>query len=262
MLVGAKASWDDQRRTTTCLSCLKGGSSGSVIQVQPPGEGNPNDASRVGTPGGSARHEYLRRHAKYDERVKRRFGSLTPVVKVIAPEPQTTTAWAKGAVGEEKLGKAMSEGLDSSVHLLFDCSVPKSRSNIDMIAIAESGVWVIDVKRYSGAVRIRDVGGWRRVEKKLYVGTRDASKSVEGLRWQVEVVRKAVSDSQVPVFPVMCMVDADFGWIPRPTQLDGVWILWGKKLRELITDGADVLDSNQVSEYSRRLSEALPPKAA
>jgi hypothetical protein len=232
------------------------------MQAQAPAEEDLHDASRVGTPGGSARKEYLRRRAKYDERAKRRFGFLAPVVKTIAPEPQTTTAWAKGAVGEEKLGRAMSEGLDSSVQLLFDCSVPNSRSNIDVIAIAASGVWVIDAKRYSGAVRIRDVGGWKRVEKRLYVGTRDSSKSVEGLRWQVEVVRKALRESEVPVIPVMCMVDADFGWIPRPTQLDGVWILWGKKLRELITIGAEVLDANEVRQYARRLSEALPPKTS
>jgi len=194
----------------------------------------------------------LLRHTSYDAGVKSRFGFLAPVVKVIAPEPQSTTAWAKGAVGEEKLGRAMSEGLGGSVHLLFDCSVPRSRSNIDLIAIAASGV--------CGAVRIREVGGWKRSERKLFVGGRDRTKSVEGLRWQVEVVRKALCDSAVPVYPAMCMVDADFGWIPKASQLDGVWILWGKKLREMITDGAKVLDSDEVAVYSRRLSEALPPR--
>ncbi len=38
--------------------------------------------------------------------------------------------------------------------MLHDRRIPGSRANIDHIAIATSGVWVIDAKRYKGKVQV------------------------------------------------------------------------------------------------------------
>jgi len=184
---------------------------------------------------------------------------MAPVVKIIAPDPQTTVAWSRGAIGEEKLGAALSRRLADGASLLADCSVPKSRSNIDFIAIAKSGIWVIDAKRYTGAVQIRDLGGWRTVDKRLYVGGRDRTKHLDSLTWQVDAVQRALDGEALPIAAVFCMVDAEFGFFAKAQQLHGVWIVWGKKLAEMILGGAPLLDQYQVTSLTERLLTALPP---
>jgi hypothetical protein len=215
---------------------------------------------RAGTAGGSARREYQRRHDAREQRISQRFGFFAPVVRVIAPDPQSTTAWSKGAVGEEKLGASLSRRLGDTAVLLADCSVPRSRKNIDFIVIAKSGVWVIDAKRYAGAVHVRDVGGWRTVDRRLYVAGRDRTAHVDGLAWQVDVVRAALGNEGVPITPVFCMVDAEFGFFAKPVQLRGVWVTWGKRLAEMIVSSSGCMDEARVGDVARRLIEMLPPR--
>ena len=62
--------------------------------------------------GGSARREFERRKAAREERVKGRVGNfLGGVILALTDEPQSTRAWERGAIGEEKLGEAL-EGVD------------------------------------------------------------------------------------------------------------------------------------------------------
>ena len=76
--------------------------------------------------------------------------------------------------------------------------MPRSRANIDHIAIAPSGVFVIDAKRYTGKIEVRKplIG-----DPKLVIRGRDKTKLVEGLKRQVEAVRSglAVIEQDVPV---------------------------------------------------------------
>lgn len=77
--------------------------------------------------------------------------------------PQHETAWVRGAVGEEHVGAFLEKHLDPGTVLLNDRSIPRSRANIDHIAIAPAGVWVVDSKRYKGKVAVSNpllVGGW------------------------------------------------------------------------------------------------------
>ena len=61
-----------------------------------------------GTAGGSAQREHDRRAAKREERVKERFGRrFGGVILAVVDEPQSTSAWAKGARGEQKLAEAI-----------------------------------------------------------------------------------------------------------------------------------------------------------
>ena len=63
--------------------------------------------------------------------------------------PQHERSWARGAGGEELVARALAKHCPD-VAVLHDRRIPGSRANIDHIAVAATGVWVIDTKRYKG----------------------------------------------------------------------------------------------------------------
>ena len=156
------------------------------------------------------------------------------------------------------MAKVLSERLGEKAVLLHDRIVPGTRGNIDHLAIAASGVWIIDAKRYRGKVERRDVGGFFKSEFHLYVGGRDRMKLVEGLSWQHDAVLAALDDAEVPVHRALSFVDADWPiFFAKPLQFNGVWVSWPAKLAELIAkDGS--LDDTTVEATARRLAERLP----
>ena len=57
--------------------------------------------------------------------------------------------------------------------VLDDRKVPGTKVHIDHIVVAPSGVWVIDAKESDGRVERRDIGGWFKVDERLYVAGKD-----------------------------------------------------------------------------------------
>jgi len=86
--------------------------------------------------------------------------------------------------------------------------MPGSRANIDHIAIAPSGVLVIDTKRLKGRVEVRKPFFG---EQRLLVAGRDKTKLVEGLHRQVDAVRRglALIEQDVPVSGCFCFVNPE-----------------------------------------------------
>lgn len=135
---GTEALFDRAAKTVRCIQCK-------------------HQDSRVpidnGTAGASARREYERRRLAHENRVKARFGHLIGgAALAIAGESQSTRAWSRGSVGEQKLADALA-GLPQLV-VLHDRRVPKTRANIDHIVIGPAGVFVVDTKRCQGLIRI------------------------------------------------------------------------------------------------------------
>ena len=126
--------------------------------------------------------------------------------------------------------------------------------------IAPSGVWVIDAKNYSGKVEQRDVGGWFSTDRRLFVGGRDRTKLVEGLSWQVEAVRAALSScgfNEVPVHGSLCFTSSEWGLFTRPIQMNGVLITWASRLVEAVRQPGP-LDAAAVELLALHLSSQLP----
>lgn len=146
------------------------------------------------------------------------------------PESQATTAWRVGAEGERRAAEFLAEA--QGVEVLHDRRIPGSKANIDHIAIGPSGVFVIDAKKYTGAVEVRDVGSLFRTDERLYVNGRDRTKLVDGVLWQGEVVRTALSDDfpDVDVRGVLCFIGCEWGLIMRCKRIKGVTALWPKAL--------------------------------
>jgi hypothetical protein len=212
-----------------------------------------------GEAGTSARREGERRRAKREKDTLDRHPRLGKLILAVSDEPQAVRSWAKGAVGEEALGAKLSELASERLVILHDRRVPGSRANIDHIAIAPGGVFVIDAKHYSGRVDKRDLGGWFRTDLRLYVGRRDCTKLVLGSEDQAEVVRDAIASlgfADLPVRPVLCFVGAEWGLFASPFKHGSVLVTWPKFLYDLLKKDAEV-ETAAIQETARHLAATL-----
>ena len=254
------ASWDAESRTVTCMDCV-----GAVVateQSAPPAE-TPTpepapDPNRFGQAGASAQREYDRRQQSRSDRIDRKWGRLAGVVKFMTDDPQSTKAWEKGSVGEQRLAAGLAKRLGDRAVLIHDRKIPGTRANIDHIVVAATGIWIVDAKKYKGKVERRDVGGWFKTDLRLYVGGRDRTKLCEGMTRQVAAVRTAVGDLDVPVHPVLCFVDADWSFFAKPFELHGVSVTWGKALSEK-AGSPGPLSPDEVLTIAETLVAKLPP---
>ncbi len=211
-----------------------------------------------GSPGASARREFERRKAKREERTRTKHPKLGGLILALSDDPQSTRAWDTGALGEERLGNLLDELASDSLRTLHDRRIPGSRANIDHIAVAPTGVYVIDAKKYKGRPQLKIEGGFLRPRvEKLLVGTRDCTKLVDGVLNQVDIVRGLVGDD-LPVHGVLCFVEADWPLIGGSFTTRGGQTLWPKRLYpKLKADGP--LLTQTVAEVHRRLASSLPP---
>ena len=250
-----KAYWHRDTHTVTCVACQTGTTKAPTL----PSDSVPWVELDRGTAGRSARAEYERRHHKREERIDAKFGRLAGVVKFLSDDPQSTKAWASGASGEMRVARELADRLGTSAILLNDRRVPRTSGNIDHIAVAASGVWVIDAKHYTGRVEHRDRGGWFRTDWRLYVDGRDKTKLVDALDWQIAAVEKVLSDTDVPIHAALCFVGANWGLFSKPFQQAGVWVTWVAKLAEMILEPGP-LGENEVQAIAAKLARVLPVK--
>ena len=209
-----------------------------------------------GTAGASARREFERRKAKREERIRTKHPKLGGLMLQVSDEQQSTTAWDIGALGEERLGKGLDRLASDTLRLLHDRRIPRSKANIDHVAVTASGVYVIDAKKYRGRPHLKIEGGlFRPRVERLLVGSRDCTKLVDGVLKQVDVVR-GLLDDDVPVHGVLCFVEADWPLIGGTFITRGVQALWPKKLYpKLQAEGPFTADT--VAEIHRKLAHAL-----
>lgn len=215
---------------------------------------------RHGVAGGSALRQHDRKVAERESGIRALHPRVGGIILALTDEPQDIKNWAIGAEGERKLGAGLDGLAGAGVITLHDRLRPRTTANIDHIAVAPSGVWVIDAKRYSGQVAKKDVGGWFRTDVRLFVGRRDCTKLVTAMSKQVDAVRAALGDTsgEVPVRPMLCFVDADRQWFAKPFELDGVLVTWPKAARELLVRPGP-LDAATAGLLAGSLDQQLRP---
>jgi hypothetical protein len=139
--------------------------------------------------------------------------------------------------------------------------MPHSRANIDHIAVAPSGVYVIDTKRYRGKIRVhRPLFG----APKLKVAGRDRTKLLEGLARQVAAVQAALADAalQVPVQGCLCFMApegilAESGLpVMRTLEIRGYRLYSPRRLAKRL-DAAGPLTVEQVQLVHAQLARRL-----
>ena len=229
--VGEDGWWDADTKAVRCEDC----GHGEVSDIA----GKPSGIISVGkvvtgVAGGSARAEYERRQQRRDGAVLARHPLVGRLLLTVMEEPASTRAWARGAIGEERVGAHLDGLVSSGAVVLHDRRIPGTRANIDHIVVASSGVWVIDTKHYHGRVERRDCGAWFRRDLRLYVGGRDKSKLVVGMTQQIDAVQRALAPTNVPIRPVLCFVAAEWRVLPRSFGIDGVLVTGPKVLTKAI----------------------------
>jgi hypothetical protein len=184
------------------------------------------------------------------------------VAKFLSDDPQSTKAWEKGAEGERKLAEHLLRTVGDRVVTLHDRQIPGTRSNIDHLVVAASGVWIVDAKSYKGKVEQRNLGGWFKTDNRLFVNGRDRSKLTSGLFKQTLAVLEALGDCypDIEVVPALCFVDSEWTLFAKPFQQGGVLVTWPKKLSEAISAPGS-LSRQQVIGVADLLAQGLPPAA-
>lgn len=194
-----------------------------------------------------------------------RLGGL---LLALTSEPASTRVWAQGAAGERAVAAALEALLDVDVLVLHDRVLRRadgrlSRANIDHLVVAASGVWVVDAKTHKGALEVRRSGGLfsPRVEK-LYIGGRDRTPLVDGLRTQVAAVRACLGavSADVPVTGALCFVGTELPWFGS-SSIDGVPLVGRRGLAKLMKAPGDLAgqDRPPVAEF---LANRFPPARA
>lgn len=209
-----------------------------------------NENLDLGTPGGSARREHERRRAKREAKTLEKHSSIGKLLLRVQSAPASETAWETGAAGEEALAGHLAKTCPE-VLVLHDRRIPGRRTNIDHIAVAPAGVFVIDAKRYKGKIAVHKpfVGS-----PSLVIASRNKTKLVDGLARQHEVVQAALAPTipEMPVHACFCFLNpsgqAGGTGLPlfRTLSIEGFPLFYPRKLsKRLNAPGA-------LSEISRR----------
>lgn len=249
-----------------------------VSLVVPPTSVDPDPrVAPSASAGASAQREYDRRSsrelarkqqrvaddARWREEVKAehplmgRVASAFTAKPKVGPESQSTRAWKVGAEGERRVAEVLT-GV-GGIAVLHDRRIPGSRANIDHLVVGPAGVFVVDAKKHQGRVEARDVGGFLRLDMRLYVKGRDRTKLVDGVQWQVEVVEDVLRDRypHVGVHGVLCFIGSDWGLVMRRQKVRGVVSLWPKALPGHVTRRGPL--TAEVGDIARYLEQHLRP---
>lgn len=263
LLPGTRAAYFRESRSVRCLSCHASRALSTSADTHRPALDTEEEhtVTRAGAAGSSARREYERRSAKREARIREAHPRLGGLILAISEEPRSTTAWARGARGEEILGRGLDRLEPRGVRVLHDRRIPRTRANIDHIAVGPTGVHVIDAKRYKGRPALRVEGGIIRPRvHKLMVGSRDCTRLVDGMHKQLEVVRAALERAgfaDIPVHGTLCFVDADWPLFGGSFTISDVAVLWPKKLSErLVTPGE--ITTGAIGAAHESLARAFP----
>jgi hypothetical protein len=167
----------------------------------------PDDRGRAGA---SARREYLLRKRNREARTRRSHPLIGGLLIAMHRERQHESAYLQGALGEQSVGRALErKARKGPARVLHDRRMPPGRTNIDHLAVAPTGIYVIDAKAIRGSVRIaRPLFG----APKLLVNGRSRRKLVDGLERQVVAVRQVLASldrGEVIVHGVLCFTKAD-----------------------------------------------------
>jgi len=170
--------------------------------------------------------------------------------------------WRQGAAGEYLMDLLLNEKLTDGEVILTDRRVPNSRSNIDHVVVASSGVWIIDSKKWRGKVEYKSSSGsdWR-----LLINGADHTDEVDKVFAQVIPIAQTLGDRSIPIKPALCFIDADWrdsiilrDLFKKPYVHDRVVISPPRLLVKMIQK-AGPLDEESIQRVGRLLNDRLKP---
>lgn len=222
--------------------------------------GEPDDLD-LGTAGAGARRQLERRRARREAKTRAAHPRVGGLLLRFQDTPQNEKAWEDGAIGEEAVAAHLAARCPDVV-VLNDRRMPRSRANIDHIAVAPSGVWVIDAKRYKGKIEVRkSLFG----DAKLVIRGRDQTKLVKGLERQVDTVRAGLAtiEQDAPVNGCFCFINPDGqaggSGLPllRTLTIDDFPLYYPRRLSKRLNQ-AGVIRPEQIAVLAEALAVLFP----
>jgi hypothetical protein len=254
---GTAVVYDTVVKDVSCLACFGGDASDSGL-ASPGGDRGEISA---GSAGASAQREHDRRSGKREARIREQHPVIGGFLLAVSDDPQSTKAWAAGARGEERVGRVLDGLVGPTVRVLHDRRIPPTNANIDHIVVCPTGVFVIDAKKYTGRPSLRVEGGlFRPRTETLMVGSRQHNDLVAGVRKQVVRVAAVLMQAgfaDIPVRGSLCFVDADWPLLGGDFTIDGVSVLWPKRVAKHIAQPWNV-DADKVAQIYECLGAAFP----
>lgn len=224
---GTKAYWDESTGSVMCIVC--------PTSVADPFALLSTETIARGTAGRSAGAEFQRRLRR----------SLTPA----------TIAWRKGQEGEVALGELLDRRrtVERDIEVLHDRRIPGSKANIDHIVIAPSAVYVVNAKKWTGKIEVKNpILGTDR----LIVGGRDRTRQVESSAEEGRVVEEAL-ESDVPVRAALCFVEGEWAGLWRSSWVNGTLVASPRGLLRRLGK-AGPIGAGGRDMIARQLAEAFP----
>lgn len=173
--------------------------------------------------------------------------------------------WLKGAAGEYLMDQSLHRRLNEDAVILTDRAIPKTKSNIDHVVIAPSGVWIIDSKKWKGKIEYK-ADSFTSVTMHLYVDGKDRTSAIEAIYGLVIPVAQIIDDRSIPIHPALVFIEGNWSYrsfpgLPfnKPRQHEGVWITPPKMLADKINEPGR-LSAETVRQLAKKLDEALKPR--
>lgn len=245
---GMPAWWDRETRTVTCTDCWDTSATSSPPMAAP---------LELGQPGASLLREHERRKQNRAKRTHAAHPRIGGLLLALGSAPRHESVFAQGAAAERAVASSLAQRTNSGrVTTLHNRQMPGGRGDIDHIAVAASGVWVIDTKDWAGKVEIDSP--WLGTPRLLIRG-HDRTRLIDGLERQIAAVRSALDRAggePIPVQGALCFTKADLPRL-RTQTFRGHLLLYRKALaKRLNAEGR--LAPATIEQVARHLAAALP----
>jgi hypothetical protein len=150
------------------------------------------------------------------------------------PSPDAV-AWRRGAAGERRTARLLSQLERHGWAVLHDLAVPGSRANLDHLVIGPGGVFVIDSKQYRGRLQLDPSG-------RLWHGRYPLAPALGAVSFEADQAAQVLTDPDVVVVPIVVV--------------HGAQVPWGK----VVVEGVPVVPARRLPSMLRALPAVLGPE--
>jgi hypothetical protein len=150
------------------------------------------------------------------------------------PSPDAI-AWRRGAAGERRTARLLGPLERHGWAILHDLAIPRSRANLDHLAIGPGGVFVIDSKQYRGRLPLDPSG-------RLWHGRYPLTPTLQAVSFEANQAAVVLPDPGMAVVPIVAV--------------HGAQVPWGK----VVVDGVPVVSARRLPSMLRALPAVLGPE--
>jgi hypothetical protein len=150
------------------------------------------------------------------------------------PSPEAV-AWRRGSAGERRTAQLLGPLERHGWAVLHDLAVPRSRANIDHLAIGPGGVFVIDSKQYRGRLQLDPTG-------RLWHGRYPLAPTLQAASFEADQAAQVLPDPGMAVVPIVAV--------------HGAQVPWGK----VVVGGVPVVAARRLPSMLRALPAVLGPE--